>query len=333
MAEKSLMQLLTEGTTLQEAARLTKRFSELNNTIVKILSLHFDEVQLDFAPKRPHVWEDRFAVLMVSWGTSYKLFIPIPELIFLDEELAKKVKKKMTTQIDMNVNYISNEMRVHYKNAAQYAEDSIYSVYRKADQIIASASRYDGSAFAKLPDNVQREIAEKIVSIAPTGRLFILTDNPISYKNGVCRQGYFPTPGGWLSGIEFGGEREAFEKALRFTFPNPTDESVQVFNRTRAQENSVKVGEIAPCTLNAELPAHTFWVHLGNDTRAMVLENGDLVAILNIVTEMHQTTAHYTPATAEMREIWKLGGWHQAVVMFAERNARTVYSENAPVSD
>jgi hypothetical protein len=97
MAQTSLGQLLKNADILQRAARLTKQFSELNDTIMQILHDHLDKVDVHFAPDRPHDWDNRYAVLVVAYG-DYFLKMPVPELN-RDWRLAYKVKIKMNKNL------------------------------------------------------------------------------------------------------------------------------------------------------------------------------------------------------------------------------------------
>jgi len=94
MAKKSLGQLLKNADILQRAAKLTKNFGELNDTILQILRLYLDKVQVQFTPDRPHDWDNHLAVLEVIHG-GYILKIPAPELKALDKGLTTKVRIKM----------------------------------------------------------------------------------------------------------------------------------------------------------------------------------------------------------------------------------------------
>jgi hypothetical protein len=99
MAKKSLGQLLHNAEILQQAAKLTKQFDELNDTILQILRDYLNEVEVRFAPNRPHDWDDHLAVLEVLYG-GFILKIPIPELTALDKGLSKKVRVvKMTEKL------------------------------------------------------------------------------------------------------------------------------------------------------------------------------------------------------------------------------------------
>ncbi|MBI1863758.1 hypothetical protein HYS03_00955 [Candidatus Woesebacteria bacterium] len=100
MAKKSLGQLLKNAEILQQAARLTKNFGELNDTILQILREYLNQVQVQFAPNRPHDWDNHLAVLEVVYG-GFILKIPVPELKALDKGLSMKVRIKMSTNVKL----------------------------------------------------------------------------------------------------------------------------------------------------------------------------------------------------------------------------------------
>lgn len=113
MAKKSLGQLLEDASILQKAAKLTNRFGELNHTILQILREHLNQVQVRFAPNRPHNWDNHLAVLEVVYG-GFILKIPVPELKLLDSGVAKKVRIKMKLK-RMSVQEIAQSIDVHVK--------------------------------------------------------------------------------------------------------------------------------------------------------------------------------------------------------------------------
>lgn len=124
MAQKSLGQLLAEAKALQDAAWLTKDFGQLNTTILQILREHLNKVIVQFAPKRPHVWDDHLAVLQVVYG-GYILSIPIPELRHLDRELSQKVRIKMSIKVEIKYDMFAQRDVIFVTSEENLSVDSI----------------------------------------------------------------------------------------------------------------------------------------------------------------------------------------------------------------
>lgn len=150
MTKTSLGQLLLDADILQRGAKLTGEFGELNGIILQIFQHHIEKVVVKFAPNRPHDWENHLAVLEVVYG-AYILKIPVPELVKLNREIARKVRRTMQ-QREINLRFALRGI-VFSATSSHQLENTTYPVYggkhfelvRSTDGLVVATDEHYGA--------------------------------------------------------------------------------------------------------------------------------------------------------------------------------------------